>query len=641
MILIVATLIAVSLMIFGATEFLPGDAASVMLGQQGTPQNVENLRHRMGLDRPAYVRYLAWIFGWTDDEGAVFRSQDGGETWNRLAVSTVTPISRFTFVSPSLGWAVTERRIYNTKDGGARWTRQLRSEQPLKAIAFADEMNGLAAGKGGSIYRTTVGGYPPPGQGLCDGRTCEEEEDSTWDRVESGTTLELNDITFLKDGRAWIVGDRGLVLRSDDGGATWELVETDVEEALLSVAFADARNGVAVGEGGTILVTNDSGTSWLPGKVEGGTGARLNAVDFADTANVWAVGGGGTALHSADAGLTWTQWAISTPLDGTLHAVAFDGTDGVVAGVEGTVLTTADGGASWTKREVLEVVEGSFPRERFPTKRPLNGLAVRLTESGEIMAWAVSANTVWEWGLLGGNMGDSPRTGNPISEMIWRKLPNSAILAVAAFIVAVPTSVAAGVWVGLRPDTKLDRILSQGSLLAISMPEFVTGILLMLIFASMLGWLPSSSILPLGEGVLDKPEILVLPIVTVTGALFAYILRMARANVIEVMNSPNVRTAVLKGLPMRRVVIRHVLPSAILPTITVVTTSIGWMFGGLIIVETVFAYPGIGSLLLTSIDSRDVRLLQSLAMVIASVYVFSNLIADLTYAALDPRIRYT
>ena len=245
----------------------------------------------------------------------------------------------------------------------------------------------------------------------------------------------------------------------------------------------------------------------------------------------------------------------------------------------------------------------------------------------------------WIGGAVRGDLGVSPRSGVSITSMIKRGLPNSAMLAVAAFLVAVPASVAAGVVVGVRPDTKLDRILSQGSLLTISLPEFVTGVLLMLLFASTLGWLPSSSIMLPGESIWSRPEVLVLPILTITGALFAYIMRMARANVIEVMNSPYVRTAILKGLPMRKVVIRHVLPNAMLPTITVIANNVGWMFGGLIIVESVFAYPGVGRLLLMAINTRDVRLLQSTALVIASVYAFSNLAADLLYGILNPRIR--
>ncbi len=325
-----------SLIIFGATEFLPGDAASVVLGQQATPENLENLRHRMGLDRPAYVRYLAWIFGWTDDEGATFRSKDGGKKWDRLAVSTITPISRLTFDSPSEGWAVTGRRIYHTTDGGVRWARQLRSDRPLKAIEFADEMNGLALAEGGIIYRTIEGGEFLEQEKICAGymqatyTSCEDEENSTWNRVESGTSSELSDIVFRDDGHAWIVGEKGTVLRSEDGGETWASIDTGIDANLLSVAFANAQYGVAVGERGAILATSDGGRTWLP--ADGNTNSRLNAVDFADASTVWAVGESGTVLHSADAGLTWTRREVSPPTRNALNAVAFGGVNGVIVG---------------------------------------------------------------------------------------------------------------------------------------------------------------------------------------------------------------------------------------------------------------------------------------------------------------------
>ena len=185
----------------------------------------------------------------------------------------------------------------------------------------------------------------------------------------------------------------------------------------------------------------------------------------------------------------------------------------------------------------------------------------------------------------------------------------------------------------------MDRFLTMGGLVTISLPEFVTGVVMILILSSTLGWLPSSSIMMPGESIIGNPKVLVMPVLTVTGALFAYIMRMARANVIEVMESNYVRTAILKGLPMRTVVTRHVLRNAMLPTITVIANNVGWMFGGLIIIENLFAYPGMGSLLIQAIDTRDIRMLQSTALVIASVYAFSNLAADLAYGALNPRVR--
>ena len=245
----------------------------------------------------------------------------------------------------------------------------------------------------------------------------------------------------------------------------------------------------------------------------------------------------------------------------------------------------------------------------------------------------------WIWDAMRGDLGQSAKSNASISEIMGERLGHSALLAVLAFIIAVPLGLVMGVWVGTRADTKMDRFLTMGGLVTISLPEFVTGVVMILILSSTLGWLPSSSIMMPGESVIGNPKVLVMPVLTVTGALFAYIMRMARANVIEVMESNYVRTAILKGLPMRTVVVRHVLRNALLPTITVIANNVGWMFGGLIIIENLFAYPGMGSLLIQAIDTRDIRMLQSTALIIASVYAFSNLAADLAYGALNPRVR--
>ena len=593
----------------------------------------------MGLDRPAYSRYLGWIIGSPEDEGAVFKTNDGGSTWKRVALDMIAPITRTSFDDLKIGWAISEKRIYSTEDGGVRWRRQFWTEDSLNAIAFADAENGLVVGEDGIVYRTTEGGVQSKDQGqlLCAGSTCEEEPLSTWNPVESGTELALNDVAFVDINHAWVSGDKGLILFSTDGGLTWGRRNTGVEARLLSVSFIGVDDGVVVGENGTILVTTDGGMTWQ--RSVSPTSLRLNAVAFAENGTAWAVGDEGTMLRSRDGGVTWTRLGFQLPLTSALRAVSFDGAFGAAVGAEGVVLTTTDNGDSWGRQEILDSDDGSAISQKVPPTRPLNGLTVKVSESGDVSAWATSDEKVWQWGLLGGDLGVSPRSGVSIFKMVKTGLRNSAILAVVAFLVAVPTSLAAGVWVGVHPDTKLDRLLSQGSLLTISLPEFVTGSLLILIFSSWLEWLPSSSIMLPGEAIWSRPEVLVLPILTITGALFAYILRMARSNVIEVMNSEYVRTAILKGLPMHRVVIRHVLPNALLPTITVIANNVGWMFGGLIIVESIFAYPGVGRLLLAAIDTRDIRLLQSTALSIASVYAFSNLAADLLYGALNPRIR--
>jgi len=244
----------------------------------------------------------------------------------------------------------------------------------------------------------------------------------------------------------------------------------------------------------------------------------------------------------------------------------------------------------------------------------------------------------WLGGVVQGDLGESLRDGQPVGGLVFTRLGNSLLLAVFAFVVGVPTAVAVGIWTAVKKDSLIDRLFSVVSLVAISLPEFVTGVVLIIIFSTTLGWLPSSSLVQPGTSPLSRPEILILPAITLMGVLFAYIMRMTRANVIEELDTNYVRTATLKGLSYRRVVFRHAVPNAMLPTISVITINLGWMLGGLIIVESVFAYPGLGRLLLTSIETRDTPLLQALALILAAAYAISNLVADLSYAALNPRV---
>ena len=245
----------------------------------------------------------------------------------------------------------------------------------------------------------------------------------------------------------------------------------------------------------------------------------------------------------------------------------------------------------------------------------------------------------WIGGAVRGDLGDSYVQKRPIVDVMGVRLRNSLVLAGFALLVAVPVAVLVGVWAGVHADSPGDRIVSVASVVGISLPEFVTGVLLIIVFSLTLDLFPTTSGIPSGTSPLTRPQILVLPMLTLTGVMFAYIMRMTRANVIEVMQASYVRTAILKGLPMRRVIFQHVVPNAMLPTISIIAMNMGWMLGGLIIVENVFAYPGLGQLLLTSIQTRDVPLLQAVALLIAATYTISNLVADLSYAALDPRIR--
>lgn len=246
----------------------------------------------------------------------------------------------------------------------------------------------------------------------------------------------------------------------------------------------------------------------------------------------------------------------------------------------------------------------------------------------------------WFGNAIRGDLGDSYVTRLPVVNVLIRRLGNSVILASAGLVAAVPLAVGLGTWIGVRRDSGLDRILSTVGLIAMSTPEFVTAIVLILLFSSILGMFPASSTVLPSTNPLMRPQILVLPALTVSTVLFGYILRMTRANIIEVMESDYIRTANLKGLTLFKVVLRHALPNAILPTISVIMVNVGWLIGGLVVVENVFAYPGMGSLLLSAISRRDIPTLQGTVLVVVVIYAVSNLVADILYGTLDPRIRY-
>lgn len=245
----------------------------------------------------------------------------------------------------------------------------------------------------------------------------------------------------------------------------------------------------------------------------------------------------------------------------------------------------------------------------------------------------------WITAFLRGAWGDSFSLRIPVLPLVARRLQNSLILAAVALGISVPLSVGLGVLAGLRQDSLLDNAVSIGSLALVGLPEFVTGLVLIQVFALGLGLLPASSSLAGGTGLSEVLPQLILPALTATLVLLGYLARLTRAQVIEESGKPYVRTAALKGLPRRAVVLRHILRNALLPTVTIVAISFGWLLSGLIVVEAVFNYPGLGSLLVFAVSRRDLPVIQAIGMLAVVGYALANLSADLLYAALNPRIR--
>jgi peptide/nickel transport system permease protein len=245
----------------------------------------------------------------------------------------------------------------------------------------------------------------------------------------------------------------------------------------------------------------------------------------------------------------------------------------------------------------------------------------------------------WLGNFVTGDWGTSYSTDQEIRPLVLGRLRNSLWLAGLALLFAIPLSILLGVIAGLNAGKWVDTVISVGSLAVVGLPEFITGLILIQLFAFRWQLLPANSSIRDDASFLTALPMLILPAITATLVLLAYVARLTRAGVIEELKQGYVRTAALKGLPPRTVIWKHVLRNALLPTITVVAISIGWLISGLIVIENVFNYPGLGRLLTFAIDRRDLPLLQAITLVAVLTFAVANLAADLLYAALNPRIR--
>jgi len=248
----------------------------------------------------------------------------------------------------------------------------------------------------------------------------------------------------------------------------------------------------------------------------------------------------------------------------------------------------------------------------------------------------------WDWisQFVVGDMSMSYAYRSPVAPFIIDALGYSVKLGLVAFCLVVPLGIAAGLWSALHVGRAVDRVVSVLGLSATVLPEFVTGIVLIVVFGVWLQWLPITANWPEGSGPLTQIYYLLLPSMPLVLVLFGYIARMTRAGTIGVLDSDYVRTAVLKGLPWRVVLWRHVLRNALLPTITVIATQLGGMIGGLVIIEVLFHYPGIGSLIFDAARAKDFPMLQAGVLLIGAIYTLAALAADILYSLLNPRVRF-
>ena len=288
---------------------------------------------------------------------------------------------------------------------------------------------------------------------------------------------------------------------------------------------------------------------------------------------------------------------------------------------------------------MLQVVPGDPGRVRLGPYAPASAVAQVDHQLGVDRPLLVRYGT-WLGGFLVLHWGTSWNQGVPVFSLTMQRLWASIQLAFVALVIIIPLAVVLGVTAALRRDGIADRVITIVSLSLTVVPEFVSGVVLIVLFVVGLKIFHYPAVPPAGAGPLTRVFYLILPALPLMFIEMGYIARMARAGMIEALSMPYIRTATLNGLPRRRVVYGHALRNAMAPTVAVIGTQIGWLVGGLVIVERLFVYPGIGKLIADSATYKDFPVLEATVLVVATIYMLSNLGADLIVALLNPRVRY-
>lgn len=275
-------------------------------------------------------------------------------------------------------------------------------------------------------------------------------------------------------------------------------------------------------------------------------------------------------------------------------------------------------------------LEGNVSLERKEEMRRMFGLDLPLHE--QFGQWLTAA--------LQGNLGRSLRTGRPIAQDLLLRFPVTLQLTFMSLLIAVLIAIPLGVLAAIKRGTLLDYLMSVLALLGLSIPGFFLGILFILLFSLRLGWLPPAGFVPFAENPLENLRHMLLPSMSLGLVLAAAITRIVRSTMLEVLGRDYVRTARAKGLQESAVTFRHALRNALIPVVTVVGLQFGALLGGAVIIEQVFALPGVGRFALEGINLRDYPVIQGAVLLIAGSFIFVNLMVDLIYSLIDPRIRY-
>ncbi len=266
-------------------------------------------------------------------------------------------------------------------------------------------------------------------------------------------------------------------------------------------------------------------------------------------------------------------------------------------------------------------------------------LAALRAELGMDQPWYIRYFS-WLGNLASGDLGISKAGGASISSLIDSRIWNTLIMAGMVSLISIPISIVLGLWAAMHPGTRLDRIVTFGTLSTISVPEFFIATIMVLIFAVKLKWLPATLYLTGNENWSELLKAMAMPMITLVIVVSAQMIRMTRAGILNVMSSPYIEMAILKGVPRKRIILRHALYNAIGPIVNVIALNLAYLVSGVVIVETIFSYPGLAKLMIDGVQTRDLPLVQACAMIFCAVYVILILLADIASILSNPRLRH-
>lgn len=287
---------------------------------------------------------------------------------------------------------------------------------------------------------------------------------------------------------------------------------------------------------------------------------------------------------------------------------------------------------------MLEILPGDVATRILGRDATPESLAV-LRERLQLDQPALVRYGEWLGHLVTGDLGESLVSGRRVADILGQRVFNTVLLSIYAFILYIPLTVVPAIIQAVNRDRAVDHGFSALTLMLLSMPDFLLATVLMILFVIMIPVLPAMSLVDRSSGIVEYLEAMTLPALTLAIVMAVYAVRMLRDNLIEVLDSDYVRMAELKGMPARRVLLRHALPNALIPTLNVTALNLAYLVGGVVVVEKVFGFPGFGSLLVDALQLRDLPVIEATVVLAASVYIVANLLADIGAILLNPRLR--